>query len=76
MSAPDPARTLLNDRCPRCGGGFHCGAADAHCDCFDLRLSPALRERLAAMYSSCLCLACLRELAAQEASAGATPGRQ
>ncbi len=75
MSGPGASPALLTDRCPRCGGGFHCGAADAHCDCFALQLSPALRERLAAQYSSCLCLACLRELAAQEAGAS-SPGRQ
>lgn len=68
-AATAPAQVpQLDDSCPRCGGGFHCGAQDAHCDCFELRLSPALRERLAAQYSSCLCLACLRELSAAEAA--------
>lgn len=63
MSAAPQA---LDDSCPRCGGGFHCGAADARCDCFDLRLSEALRQRLAAQYSRCLCLACLRSLQVEE----------
>ncbi len=53
-----------DDRCPRCGAAFHCGAADPRCDCFDLDLSAALRQRLAAQYSSCLCIACLRALQA------------
>lgn len=60
------SRQALDDSCPRCGGSFHCGAADARCDCFDLQLSEALRQRLAAQYSRCLCLACLRSLQAQE----------
>jgi hypothetical protein len=52
------------DPCPRCGGGFHCGAAENHCDCFELKLSEALRQRLLQQYSSCLCLTCLKSLAA------------
>jgi len=59
----------LDDRCPRCGGGFHCGAKDDRCDCFDLNLSEALREKLAKEYEGCLCLACLKALQ-QEAHAG------
>lgn len=55
------------DTCPRCRGSFHCGAAAGVCDCFELRLSEALRQRLAAEFSGCLCLRCLRELAAEEA---------
>ena len=50
------------DRCPRCGDAFHCGAADAHCDCFELELSPALRQSLAQRYNNCLCLRCLKYL--------------
>jgi len=68
MSTP-PAKALPDDRCPRCGGGFHCGAQDARCDCFDLQLSEALRQRLSQQYSSCLCLACLRQLQAEESKA-------
>ncbi|MFN5049887.1 cysteine-rich CWC family protein [Roseateles sp.] len=52
-----------NARCPRCGGDFRCGASEGHCDCFELRLEEGLRQRLAARYSGCLCMACLRELA-------------
>jgi len=59
-------------RCPRCGGGFECSAASGHCACFDLHLSAALRAELAARYSDCLCLPCLRELVATDASANAT----
>jgi len=53
-----------NAACPRCGGPFRCGAADAHCACFDLRLSEALRGQLATQYgsSSCLCIGCLTAL--------------
>lgn len=53
---------MLDASCPRCGGGFECGAAAGHCDCFGIRLTEALRVELAARYSSCLCLRCLREV--------------
>ncbi|XHS78789.1 cysteine-rich CWC family protein [Burkholderiaceae bacterium UC74_6] len=53
----------LNDTCPRCGGSFHCGAQDGHCDCFELKLTPELRESIAGQFDDCLCLRCLRELA-------------
>lgn len=62
-------QALPEDRCPRCGGGFHCGAQDERCDCFDLKLSEALRQRLSQQYSACLCLACLRQLQAEESQA-------
>lgn len=60
-----PAGPLLDARCPRCGGGFECGAAlgpAGRCACFNLRLSERLRAELAARYDGCLCLPCLREL--------------
>jgi len=60
-----PSSTPAPDRCPRCGGGFQCGAALAHCDCSELKLSATLRAELAAQYPGCLCLACLRELTGQ-----------
>ncbi|MDT9000645.1 cysteine-rich CWC family protein [Paucibacter sp. APW11] len=63
--------TLLDDRCPRCGQAFHCGAQDARCDCFDLKLSEALRQQLAAQYERCLCIACLKALQQAE-QAGTT----
>ncbi|TXH59717.1 MAG: hypothetical protein E6Q93_08190 [Burkholderiaceae bacterium] len=54
------------DRCPRCGGGFHCGAADSGpCACTTLTLTPELRAALAERYLGCLCLNCLRELQAR-----------
>ena len=52
----------LTASCPRCGGGFECGANAGHCDCFGIRLTDALRADLAARYSGCLCLRCLRDL--------------
>lgn len=67
MITPKSAATDLlgADRCPRCGGGFHCGAQDAHCDCFTLQLPPGLREEIARTYpGACLCLRCLKELGA------------
>ncbi len=63
-------KLALNDTCPRCGGSFHCGAQDGHCDCFDVKLTPELRERVAREFSDCLCVRCLRELQAETASAG------
>ena len=52
-----------DDRCPRCGGGFHCGANDAEpCACTTLALDAPLLADLRARYTGCLCLACLREL--------------
>jgi len=52
------------DRCPRCGGGFHCGANDAApCACTALKLDAATLAELRARYTGCLCLACLREIA-------------
>jgi len=56
-----------SDRCPCCGGGFHCGANDAEpCACTALRLDAATLADLRARYAGCLCLACLREFAASE----------
>ncbi|MGD9835296.1 MAG: cysteine-rich CWC family protein [Piscinibacter sp.] len=67
----------LESRCPRCGSAFHCGMNDSAvagpCACTTLTLTPALRAELAARYKGCLCLACLRALAAG-ATAAATSG--
>lgn len=53
----------LDDRCPRCGGGFHCGMADAGpCPCSTLTLDAATQAALRQRYSGCLCLPCLAEL--------------
>ena len=60
-----------SERCPRCGGGFHCGMRDATpCPCTAVSLSAALQARLREPYAGCLCLACLRALAAGGAPAG------
>jgi hypothetical protein len=51
--------------CPRCGGAFACGAAGpSPCACAAVELGAALRLSLQTAYTGCLCLACLRELAA------------
>lgn len=61
---------LPDASCPRCGGGFECGASSGpggHCDCFGIRLTEHLRAELAARYPDrCLCLRCLRELVAAD----------
>ena len=53
------------DRCPRCGGGFHCGVNDAEpCACTAWQLDADTLADLRRRYSGCLCLACLREIVA------------
>ena len=52
-----------DDRCPRCGGAFHCGARDpGPCACTSLQLTPALLLAMRARWAHCLCLACLQAL--------------
>ena len=54
-----------DNRCPRCGGGFHCGINDAEpCACAALQFDEATLADLRARFTGCLCLACLREIAA------------
>ncbi|MEK8032267.1 cysteine-rich CWC family protein [Ideonella sp. DXS29W] len=61
LLSPDPVPGL--DRCPRCGGGFHCGAAGpAPCPCGTLKLSEGLQSALRQRYTGCLCLPCLQAL--------------
>lgn len=55
--------------CPRCGGGFGCGAKDGHCACFELTLSAEQQAAIAARWQGCLCLRCLGEVAAGAALA-------
>ena len=51
------------DRCPRCGGGFHCGVNDAApCPCTNLTLAAATQAALRERYDGCLCLRCLQVL--------------
>jgi hypothetical protein len=74
-----PAPTLPDDRCPRCGGVFHCGMNDdAPCACTGVRLDAALQQRLRERFSGCLCISCLRALAdgAPLQVAGAAPQGQ
>jgi hypothetical protein len=60
-------------RCPRCGGGFHCGIDDAQpCACTSIELKPAALVELRRQFSGCLCLRCLRCL--RELAAGASAG--
>ena len=68
MSSPEDGNT-----CPRCGNAFHCGAADARCDCFDLTLDEHLRMGLAQHYDRCLCMACLKACMAGAPIALAAP---
>ena len=57
----------LPDTCPRCGKAFACGMnGPGPCACTTLTLNPELQANLRQQYSGCLCLACLRALAAAE----------
>jgi hypothetical protein len=61
------SEVAADDRCPRCGGIFHCGANDAApCACTTVTLDGATLVRLRQHFAGCLCLACLRELEAGE----------
>jgi len=52
-----------SDACPRCGGTFHCGVADAEpCACATVRLDGPTLAALREQYRGCLCLRCLIEL--------------
>lgn len=53
--------------CPRCGAGFVCRAnAPARCACQDVTVSECAREYMARHFEGeCLCLRCLREIAAR-----------
>lgn len=64
MSAPlVQSIATQDDRCPRCGGGFHCGVNDAApCPCTSLTLDAATQAALRQRYSGCLCLRCLQLL--------------
>jgi len=63
-----------NDRCPRCGGGFHCGIGDdGPCACTSVGLDTELQRRLRERYAGCLCLRCLAALARGESVEGAAP---
>jgi hypothetical protein len=56
---------LPDDRCPRCGASFHCGMGDAApCACAGVVLDAAAQAGLRERYVGCLCLDCLRTLAA------------
>ena len=65
MASPAVSLPAATDRCPRCGGVFHCGVQDSTpCPCSTLTLSTELQAALRTRYSGCLCLACLKALAA------------
>ena len=59
--------------CPRCGGGFDCGADAGRCDCFDIRLDAAQRAWVAQRWQGCLCIACLRDIARDPGIMAACP---
>jgi hypothetical protein len=61
-------------QCPRCGARFTCGGAGpGPCACAGITLGATLQARLREAYAGCLCLACLRGLAAAERDTGLAP---
>lgn len=61
------AASRAPDRCPRCHGAFACGVGGTTpCACSTVALSAALQARLRREFDGCLCLICLRELAATD----------
>jgi hypothetical protein len=63
-----------DDRCPRCGGTFHCGANDpVPCACTTIALDAATLAALRQRFAGCLCLACLRELQREALPRAAPP---
>lgn len=64
------SRAIADERCPRCGGEFHCGVNDkTPCACTGLKLDAALLSELRGRWDGCLCLRCLAELQAQQTQA-------
>lgn len=62
-AAPQAGAAPAVDRCPRCGGSFHCGRDDgAPCACTGMQLDAATLAALRERYTGCLCLRCLAEL--------------
>ncbi len=62
------------DRCPRCGGSFHCGARGATpCACTTVQFDDAMLMQLRVRFSGCLCLRCLSALAGGEAMEPGAP---
>ena len=51
--------------CARCGTPFECKSNNAaHCDCATVMITRELAERLGETYDDCLCVRCLRAIAA------------
>jgi hypothetical protein len=60
-----------SDRCPRCGGAFHCGVNDTEpCACSTVQLDDELLTQLRRQYNGCLCMRCL--VALSESAPGDT----
>ena len=58
------ASPLATDRCPRCGGAFHCGInGPGPCACTTVSLSPEQLAEVGARHAGCLCLSCLQQIA-------------
>ncbi len=57
----------MNKICPQCGETFECHNHEIwNCKCIDVRLTKEARSYLEHRYANrCLCVPCLREVAAQ-----------
>lgn len=61
-------------RCPRCAREFHCGLHDAQpCACTTVTLGTEQLASLQRLYAGCLCIDCLRALAAGGTAAMPAP---
>jgi hypothetical protein len=55
-------KLIEEEICPRCGEKFECSKS-GKCWCYELTLENSILEKLVQKYNSCLCPACLAELA-------------
>lgn len=52
--------------CQRCYTAFECKVGSVYeCQCADANLDQQQRDYISSMYSDCLCVDCLRELASE-----------
>jgi hypothetical protein len=57
-------------RCPRCGSTFECKLNNpVHCGCAEIEIDDVRLLAIAERYSDCLCVDCLREIAAGDSPA-------
>jgi hypothetical protein len=55
-------KILSQEKCPRCGNVFHCSKS-GKCWCYEVMVPADRLEMIEEAYDTCLCPACLNELA-------------